>query len=367
MTLSKFFACTLAACALVTVSFSTPAGGIAAPMKEVKRTPADSAAVEAAGHRSISAMAKGSNRGAGVKIRTDIAALKAAANQGAAPQGKAAKGEAAKGEGSHGAGKGPTTQYPADLGDLFGGATIPYAVQHPLYLIPNGSSCNTPACWGNVTQFLQDLNSSNIMDITDQYVNATGPRRYPVADSMSGHYVMPSQPLTDADMAAWAYATAKSLGVSGYGHIFHIFLAPEQNVCLDSTDVTCSSNAFCAYHSSAVFADIGEVVYTVEPNNVNVFGCNQPAGSPNGGFDAIYSALSQELFETITDPDLKSWFNIANSRLLGSEIGDECLFWVLDSSGSFVSSDSVVQKLNGHDYQIQTEYDNRSHGCTIHP
>ena len=346
---SKLFARTLAACALAAWGVPALAGAVAAPMKDVKRTAADSAAVKEATRRPISAMAKGSSAPR-AKIRTDMAAIKHA------PLKPAAAGR-----------KGPTTQYPGDLGDLYGGETIPYAVQHPLYLIPIGSSCNTPSCWGAITQFLGDLESSNFMDITDQYVNATGPRRYPVAESLVGSYTMPAQPLTDADMAAWAHAAALSLGVSGYGHIFHIFLPPEQNVCFDSTDVTCSATSFCAYHSSAVFPDIGEVVYTVEPNNVSVNGCNQPAGSPNGGFDANYSVLSHELFEAITDPDLTAWWNDTNSGLLGAEIGDECLFWLFDSKGNYISENSVVQKLNGHDYQIQTEYDNRAHACTIHP
>jgi hypothetical protein len=342
----RFLTRTLVACSLVASSAPAFAQNT---IQEVKRTPADSAAVATASNRFISAMAKGSNSGAAIKIRSDIDAVRSAA------------------AGAKAGGKGGSTQYPGDLGDLFGGATIPSAVQHPLYLIPNGSSCNTPSCWGNVTQFLGDLNRSEFIEITDQYVDTSGPRRYPVSGSLASHYKLPANPLTDADMAAYAHAAAKFLGVSGYGHIFHIFLTPEQNVCFDTSYTVCSSNAFCAYHSSAVFGDIGEVVYTVEPNNVNVFGCNQPAGSPNGGFDATYSVLSHEVFETLTDPDGLTWFNITNSGLLGSEIGDECLFWLFDPNGNYISANSVVQKLNGHAYQIQTEYDNRAHACTTHP
>ena len=209
MNVMKLLAHTAAAGALIASSVSAFAQNA---IQEVKRTPADSAAAATANHRFISAMAKGSNSGAAVKIRTDIDAVKEAASKPA------------------GARKGDSTQYPADLGDLFGGETIPYAVQHPLYLIPNGSSCNRPSCWGEVTQFLGDLNRSEFIEITDQYVNASGPQRYPVAHSLTGHYVMPSKPLTDSDMAAWAHAAAKFLGVSGYGHIFHLFLTPAQKV-----------------------------------------------------------------------------------------------------------------------------------------
>jgi hypothetical protein len=265
-----------------------------------------------------------------------------------------------------GHGGGASTQNPADLGFL-GGATIAAAVHHPLYLIPNGSACNAPSCWGNVSQFLQDLNRSDFIHLTDQYVGASGDRRYPVSFALAGHYTLPALPLLDSDMAAWAHAAATALGVSGYGHIFHIFLTPEQNVCFDSSYSVCSSNYFCAYHSSAYFSDIGEVVYTVEPYNVNVFGCNQPAGSPNGGYDDTYSVLSHEVFETLTDPDGASWWNFSNSALFGNEIGDECLFLLFDSNGNFAATGGVVQNLGGRLYQVQTEYDNVSHACKTHP
>ena len=154
--------------------------------------------------------------------------------------------------------------------------------------------------------------------------------------------------------------------MSGYGHVVHIFLAPGQNECFDTSYTVCSSNFFCGYHSSAQ-ADIGEVVYTVEPYLSNVFGCNQPAGSPNGPLDAQYSTLSHETFETFTDPDGSSWWNASNQPLLGNEIGDECSFLDFDSNGFFVSFGAPVVGLNGRRYQIQSEYNNSSHNCTTRP
>jgi hypothetical protein len=51
---------------------------------------------------------------------------------------------------------------------------------------------------------------------------------------------------------------------------------------------------------------------------------------------------------------------------IGSEIGDECLFWLFDAQGNFISTNPVVQVFHGRPYQIQTEYNNAAHACTTH-
>ena len=313
---------------------------------------ADRAAVSEASHSFISVQSKGTQGTANFKLRTDTATLGRHALHG------------------QGGGDG-ANQYPGDLGYL-GGATLSSAVQHPIYLIPTsgpGSNCSAaqPAtCWGNVSQFIRDLETSPLMQVTDQYVGEQRNNRYPLGTVFRASYAPQAKPLTDADMQAVAHAAALALGGAGYGHLFHIFLVPGQDECFDSTFTVCSSNVFCAYHGSVVFPDVGEVVYSVEPNVVNVFGCNPPANSPNGAFDATYSVLSHETIEAITDPDGTAWFNITNSGLLGSEIGDECLFWLFDSQGNFVSTNGVVQVFHGHPYDIQTEYNNAAHACTTH-
>jgi len=317
-------------------------------IQTVSVSAADRAAASSVTSKFFSAMPQGSQGTNALKIRSD--AVMAGSHNGG-------------GYGNRG------TQNPADL-EYNGGNTISTAAQHPIYQIPSGGPCvaaQPTTCWGDVPTFLKDLDSSEFMHITDQYVNAFGNHRYTLGVSFKWNFDVSATPLVDADMAALAHAAAVLAGVSGYGHVFHIFLAPGQVECFDSTFTVCSSNVFCAYHSSAVFSDIGEVVYTVEPNIVSVFGCNQPANSPNGGFDATYSVLSHETFETFTDPDGTAWWNNTNSGLLGSEIGDECLFWLFDANGNYISANPVVQNFNGHRYAIQTEYNNAAHACTIEP
>jgi len=318
--------------------------------QQIAVSAADRAAVSAASHSFISALSKGTQGYGNFKLRTGTVTL-----------GPRAGGADGDGDG--------TNQYPGDLG-YSGGATLSSAHQHPIYLIPtsgSGSNCSgaqPTTCWGNLSQFIRDLGTSPLIHVTDQYVGAQGDGRYPLGAVFVASYAPQANPLTDADMQAVAHAAAVLLGEAGYHHLFHIFLVPGQVECFDSTFTVCSSNVFCAYHSSTVFPDVGEVVYSVEPNVVNVFGCQGPANRPNGGFDDTYSVLSHETIESITDPDGTAWFNITASGLLGSEIGDECLFWLFDAQGNFISTNPVVQVFHGRPYDIQTEYNNAAHACT---
>lgn len=335
------------------ISLCALAAGVAladsAP-QQISASAADRAAVKAASHSFISALSKGTQGFGNFKLRTDTMTLGQRAGD-------------ADGEGNG------AFQYPGDLG-YNGGATLSSAVQHPIYMIPtsgSGSTCSAAqptTCWGNVSLFIRDLGTSPLIHVTDQYVGAQRDGRYPLGAVFQASYAPQANPLTDADIQAVAHAAAVLLGGGGYHHLFHIFLVPGQTECFDSTFTVCSSNVFCAYHSSAVFPDVGEVVYSVEPNVVNVLGCNGPANRPNGGFDDTYSVLSHETIEAITDPDGTAWFNITDSGLLGSEIGDECLFWLFDAQGNFISTNGVVQVFHGRRYDIQTEYNNAAHACT---
>lgn len=318
--------------------------------QQLKVSAADRAAASTASHSFISALSKGTQGSGNFKLRTDVGTLAL---------------QSGPGDGQ------VTTQNPGDLG-YNGGATLSSARQHPIYLIPTsgpGSTCSgaqPTTCWGNVSLFIGDLATSPLIHVTDQYVGAQADDRYPLGAVFQANYAPQANPFTDADMQAVAHAAALLLGEAGYHHLFHIFLVPGQVECFDSTFTVCSSNVFCAYHSSVVFPDVGEVVYSVEPNVVNVFGCQGPKHRPNGGFDDTYSVLSHETIEAITDPDGTAWFNVTNSGLLGSEIGDECLFWLFDAKGNFISTNPVVQVFNGRPYDIQTEYNNAAHACTTH-
>jgi hypothetical protein len=263
--------------------------------------------------------------------------------------------------------------YPGDLGyDTLtigttvipgGGRTVTSAQFHNVYVNP----CTTPvqACWGNPSQFLDHLGKSDMIHIADHYVGATSNDRYTVGTGGTFIHGEPSI-LYDSDMEGIAYAAASQLG-AGYGHIYHIFLPPGQDVCFAPATATspleCYSPDnlatfdFCAYHSS-FDSNVGHVLYTVEPYQ-NVPGCQVQAPSPNGLLtDSTADVLSHETFETITDPDGDAWFNRFSLDLFGYEVADECQNYNF-GYGSV--------NLHGRKYEIQPEYSNTLHGCSYSP
>jgi hypothetical protein len=201
-----------------------------------------------------------------------------------------------------------------------------------------------------------------MIHITDAYVSAYGYDRYTVGAGVLAAGSLPHV-LYDSDLQVLAYEVAAYLQVSGYNHIFHLFLPPQQDVCFDPSSGICYSPDnpatfdFCAYHSS-VDTPIGHVLYTVQPYQ-NVPGCQVLQPSPNGPLvDSTADILGHETFETITDPDGDAWWNAVSLELIGSEIADEC------QNFSF-GYGSV--RLNQKQYEIQPVYSNILHGCTFTP
>ena len=308
---------------------------------------------------------------------SDVAAAKAAASRIIQPMPANTPAGATLKEANHSAINTPPTtpfrgggpRYPADL-SFQGGPSVGQAKSHAIYI--THGSCTTPGCWGDPEGFLQSLAGSNFIHVTDQYVGRYDNNRYTVGGHVSGTFdPYPTVPLTDQNMLAVVHAVASGTGQTGYGHIFHVFLAPGTDECFDASFTTCyspdkpSTFFFCAYHGSVDFSDIGHVLYTVEPYQ-NVPGCNVAPGSPNGSLiDSTASVLSHETFETITDPDGSAWWNAESNSLFGSEIGDECAFIIFLPSGVYF--DPPAFKIGGKTYAVQSEYSNAGHSCATSP
>lgn len=251
----------------------------------------------------------------------------------------------------------PPGFYPGDLSDPLGGPVVQTAEFHNLYL-----NC-TSDCWGYPGVFMNNLNHSDMIHITDQYVGSSANSRYSVGPGALVSASFPHQ-MGDTDIYSIVYAGASLFGV-GYHHVYHVFLPPGQDICFTgSTPLECYSPDnpnnfyFCAYHGYVDFSDIGHVLFTVEPYQ-NVNGCQVVEPSPNGILiDSTADVLSHETFETITDPDIDAWLNYLSLDLYGAEIGDECQDF--DFGYGKIS-------LNGKNYEIQPEYSNSQHGCAFSP
>ncbi len=264
------------------------------------------------------------------------------------------------------------------LGDLSyqGGPYLQSAEMHAIYVLNSptvGAPGCTPAtitqCWSTPETFLANMGKSEFIHITDQYVQTTANLRYTVGGNAEVYFT-PSLPheLTDADILAVVHLVVSVLGYqNGYNGIFHVFLPPGTDECFDSTFSVCyspdipNSFAYCAYHASVIFPDIGETLYSVEPAQ-NVPGCNAAPNGPQGQLaDSTNTILSHETIEAITDPDGDAWWNTADNSLFGQEIGDECQFLAFTPGGEYWGL-SIV-RMNGVKYAIQPEYSNSGHAC----
>jgi hypothetical protein len=244
--------------------------------------------------------------------------------------------------------------YPADLSNPTHGKVLAAAQSNNLYV-----NC-AASCWGTPATFLTHLGGSNFIHVADQYVSSTGNNRYTVGPSASLKFR--GGKLTDLDILQIVHSGARLHG-SGYDHVYHVFLPKGTDVCFSGT-TTCYSPdnlatfAFCAYHGSVDFQDIGHVLYTVEPFQ-NVRGCAVAQPSPNGALvDSTASTLSHELIEAITDPDGTAWYARATLIEYGAEIADICQ----TPTGQF-----GVVALSGKSYKVQPEYSNKYHACADAP
>lgn len=257
--------------------------------------------------------------------------------------------------------------YPGDLTKGTGPA-LSTTTEHAVYVDYSGTIA---ANWGNPEGFLKDLNVSTFVHLLDQYVGSTANSRYPVGGNASVNYSFYGTVLYEHELWAIVHPVAAHYGTGG-GHIYHVFLPKGVDVCMEvpiAGGASCYSPdssatwAFCAYHTSVTFADIGTVLFTVEPYQ-DVAGCAVATPSPNGQLaDSTNSVLSHETFETITDPSGTAWWNHTHAALAGSEIGDECVALDNASGGSMVPT----FKINGKNYEVQLEYSNFYHACAAQP
>jgi hypothetical protein len=243
------------------------------------------------------------------------------------------------------------TDSPLDL-SYFGGTVLRKAVSWNVYV-----NCETtPAeCWGtgslSPATFLRDLNHSKFLNIVSEYTHTPARDDFTVRELSTQTEFADGPPTVDDIFGIIAGALEQTHGAAGYGNIYHVFLPQGTDMCID--DFTCYSPddpdtfVFCAFHGSVDFDANTHVLFSVEPYQ-GTPGCQFPGQTPHGVIDATASTLSHELIETITDPDLDAWFN----AFFGYEIADIC----------FAFSSNL--NLNGHKYQIQSEYSNRRHSCT---
>ena len=245
-------------------------------------------------------------------------------------------------------------------------ATIPFATQNLTYHggpVMAGTAHAYAIFWepgGNVAsnynslieRYFGDIGGSSLYHINTQYTNSSHgfASNAVFAGAWVDTHAYPESPLLDSDLQHEVSRALKSRGwKSGLHNVFFVYTQRNEDICFDSSLSECASNAFCAYHSN-----FGNTLYAAMPYAAS-FSCD-PGSSPNhSDADQTINVTSHEQMEAATDPLGNAWTDSS-----GNEIGDKCAwrFGPLNSSGG-----DVVW--NGHNYIVQTEWDNKIKGCAL--
>ncbi len=232
-------------------------------------------------------------------------------------------------------------------GVVQGGTSNTYAI----FWQPNNNV--SPSYHSLIERYFQDVGSSGLYNNNSQYSDFTGaaPSGSNFAGSWTDNSAYPNSPLLDSDIQAEVSRAQQSNGwPSGVNNIYFVFTEANADLCFDSSQSACASNAFCAYHGH--FGN--DTIYAAQPYAAS-FSCNGGNG-PNGDNDAdqTINVTSHEQMEAATDPLLNAWFDSG-----GAEIGDKCA-WNFGGS-----SNGGNVNWNGNEYRVQQEWDNRVGGCVL--
>jgi hypothetical protein len=164
---------------------------------------------------------------------------------------------------------------------------------------------------------------------------------------------------------------------------YFILTAPGVGSCDDSsnTNPVCAISNYCGWHSASGFQGIpsSQTIYADLPY-ISGTPCDidyaesaasatqYPGLSTTPGIDAVVGVFSHELAESMTDPLENGWYGPGGG---GDEIGDKCAaqyavgqlaygFTGLPQTASTAYYNAI---LNGSDYLLQMEFDNRTARC----
>lgn len=236
-----------------------------------------------------------------------------------------------------------------------------------------------------IQRFFQDVSGTPYLKIETQYCDTSGncpkgishyggtwtdTNAYPAPDDGST-----AHPLSDGDMQQAvqdAIAANTSWNAPGTNTMYFVFTGfidgtnPEEPIhsclgsdCFAGLDTNPSGSAYCAYHSHFTLSG-QDVIYSSQPEDAlgSCYPSSYNGGPyPNGAgnVDITLSAVSHEMFEANTDPDLSNWRDST-----GDEIGDKCAYhypWGDPNAGPF-EPDGTNLVLNGNPYEVQTEWSN---------
>jgi hypothetical protein len=251
---------------------------------------------------------------------------------------------------------------------------------------PTGSNTTFGAGYEAAMQrFFQDVSGTPFLNVETQYCDTNGncpkgtstyggswtdTNAYPNGDDGTS-----AHPLQDADLQQAvkdAIAANPSWQAPGLNTMYFVFMGKFDNTsepihscmgsdCFAGLGTNDTANpGYCAYHSYFKDNNNNDVIYASQP--YDPLGACYPSSYnsgpyPNGadGADITLSAVSHEMFEANTDPELANWRDST-----GAEIGDKCAYlypWGDPNAGPF-EPDGTDIVLNSDPYFLQTEWSN---------
>jgi hypothetical protein len=214
--------------------------------------------------------------------------------------------------------------------------------------------------------------NTNVYSVATQYIDGGGIQyQSAVGGSVVAHDPLPASGcsdgldsvcLDDSQLQAEIQRVLTAQGWHGSTSTIFFLMTPRGvGSCFDSLGSQCSTNVFCAYHSSFTDTSSEPVIYANEPYQATISGCSS-GSSPNGDdADTTINTLSHEHNEAITDPFGDAWFSDVSSE---GENGDLCAWTFGTALGHALNGQQYNQLINGHDYWLQQEYSNAANQAT---
>jgi hypothetical protein len=212
-----------------------------------------------------------------------------------------------------------------------GGAVMHQTVLHAVFWTPPKATAFPSGYRELIGRYLGDLahdsgRSTNPYAVDIQYGDAAGPVAYASAyagavdvhDAVANGCTPASKGaicISDGQIIAMLHAHGAA---ASERDLYVVFTPPGVESCFSPTE--CSTNVYCAYHSSDPVHPTGPpLLYSDEPYPIQGCGSGQ---APNGMADAesAIDSLSHEVNEAVTDPTGSGWYTDAT----GNEVGDKC-------------------------------------------
>ncbi len=252
-----------------------------------------------------------------------------------------------------------------------GGPVMHSDKNYAIYWEPSGHA--TPASYKSaINSYFTNVaadsgKSTNVYSTDTQYSDGSGNIAYNVS---SGSPIVDANPypasgcpqtggnpcLTDAQLGTEINRVINASGLPrGLGTIYYVFTPQNVASCFDAAGTQCSTNVFCAYHSS--FGSGASTTLYADQPYAAITGCD-PGQRPNSTpADATINVVSHENNESITDPLGTAWYDSS-----GNENGDKCNFNFGSPLGG-ASGALFNQQISTGIYWLQQEWSNAIGGC----